>query len=144
MRFISDPKTRDWFLIWRDPRPVWVLTIMYLLIVTLGPKVMKNRQPYSLQSFMVVYNLGLVALSFYMTVEVNICVYNCVCFLNVQLSYEEASSHCWYRKYLEIPTQITWKSGQLFITVREILCSNMHSICLWKEHFQQTIRCTSC
>ncbi len=66
----SDPKTRDWFLLWRDPRPVWVLTVTYVLFTILGPKVMKNRQAYNLQTFMVVYNLALVVLSLYMTVEV--------------------------------------------------------------------------
>ena len=54
-----------------NPIPVWLLTIAYLVfVVYAGPKFMKNRKPYSLQSFMVVYNLGLVILSIYMFAEV--------------------------------------------------------------------------
>lgn len=44
---------------------------MYLLIVWLGPKYMKHRQPYSSRGLLVLYNLGLTLLSFYMVYEVN-------------------------------------------------------------------------
>lgn len=66
----ADPRTRDWPLLWRSPIYVWALTALYLLIVWLGPKYMKKRPAYSLQTFMVLYNLSLVALSVYMFVEI--------------------------------------------------------------------------
>ncbi|KAM9726228.1 very long chain fatty acid elongase 5 isoform 1-T2 [Menidia menidia] len=63
--------------------PTFALTVMYLLIVWIGPKYMKNRQPYSCRGLMVLYNLGLTLLSFYMFYElVNIVWhsnYNFIC-----------------------------------------------------------------
>ncbi|KAJ8306553.1 hypothetical protein KUTeg_017098 [Tegillarca granosa] len=52
-----------------NPVYVWILTVLYILFVYLGPKFMKNRKPFQFQAFMVIYNLGLVALSVYMFVE---------------------------------------------------------------------------
>lgn len=49
--------------------PTFALTVMYLLIVWMGPKYMKHRQPYSCRAVMVFYNLGLTLLSFYMFYE---------------------------------------------------------------------------
>jgi len=66
----ADPRTRDWLLVWRNPVYVWALTAIYLVIVFYGPKFMQNRKAFSLQGFLVVYNLGLVALSVYMVVEI--------------------------------------------------------------------------
>ncbi|XP_060593274.1 elongation of very long chain fatty acids protein 2-like [Ruditapes philippinarum] len=66
----GDPRTRYWFMFFGNPIPVWLLTIAYLVfVVYAGPKFMKNRKPYSLQTFMVVYNLGLVIMSIYMFAE---------------------------------------------------------------------------
>ena len=50
--------------------PTFALTVMYLLIVWMGPKFMSHRQPYSCRGVMVGYNLGLTVLSFYMFYEV--------------------------------------------------------------------------
>lgn len=49
----------------------FALTVLYLLIVWMGPKYMKHRQPYSCRGAMMIYNLGLTLLSFYMFYEVN-------------------------------------------------------------------------
>lgn len=49
----------------------FALTVVYLLIVWLGPKYMKHRQPYSCRGAMMIYNLGLTLLSFYMFYEVS-------------------------------------------------------------------------
>lgn len=70
MLCVSDPRTRNWFLVSDSPYPVWALTVLYLALVALGPTIMRNRKPFSIQWFMVIYNLGLVALSIYMFVEV--------------------------------------------------------------------------
>lgn len=67
---ISDQRVRGWLLLDNYP-PTFALTVMYLLIVWMGPKYMKHRQPYSCRGLLVVYNLGLTLLSFYMFYEVN-------------------------------------------------------------------------
>lgn len=72
---VSDPRTKDQFMNFGNPIPVWILTALYLyFVIYAGPKYMKNRQPYSLKYFMVIYNIGLVILSIYMFVEVRGCV----------------------------------------------------------------------
>ena len=69
----SDPRTKDMFMNFGNPIPVWILTIAYLSFVTyIGPKFMKNRQAFSLTYFMVIYNIGLVFMSIYMFVEVSL------------------------------------------------------------------------
>lgn len=67
----SDPRTRDWFMVYRTPVYVWAATLWYLIFaLRLGPSLMKNRKPFELRNFMIVYNLFLVCLSAYMTFEI--------------------------------------------------------------------------
>lgn len=75
---ISDQRVRGWLLLDNYP-PTFALTTMYLLIVWLGPKYMKHRQPYSCRGLLVLYNLGLTLLSFYMFYEVNTLLGNEIC-----------------------------------------------------------------
>uniref|UniRef100_A0A9J8A5R8 Elongation of very long chain fatty acids protein n=1 Tax=Cyprinus carpio carpio TaxID=630221 RepID=A0A9J8A5R8_CYPCA len=63
-----DPRVRGWLLL-DNYIPTFAFTVMYLLIVWMGPKYMKNRQPYSCRALLVPYNLGLTLLSFYMFYE---------------------------------------------------------------------------
>uniref|UniRef100_A0AAQ4QAG2 Elongation of very long chain fatty acids protein n=1 Tax=Gasterosteus aculeatus aculeatus TaxID=481459 RepID=A0AAQ4QAG2_GASAC len=65
-----DQRVRGWLLLDNYP-PTFALTVMYLLIVWIGPKYMKHRQPCSCRGLLVLYNLGLTLLSFYMFYEVN-------------------------------------------------------------------------
>lgn len=67
---ISDQRVKGWLLL-DNYTPTFALTVMYLLIVWMGPKYMKHRQPYSCRGLLVLYNLGLTLLSFYMFYEVN-------------------------------------------------------------------------
>ena len=69
---VPDPRMKDRFMLFGTPVPVWILTALYLSFVYAGPKYMKNRQPFSLRNFMVIYNIGLVFMSIYMFVEVSI------------------------------------------------------------------------
>ena len=69
---MTDPRTKDWLLLSGSPIPVWCLTIAYLSFVFLGPKWMRRRTAFSLQTLMVVYNIALVCLSIYMFVEVTL------------------------------------------------------------------------
>ncbi|KAK1905121.1 Elongation of very long chain fatty acids protein 5 [Dissostichus eleginoides] len=63
-----DQRVKGWLLLDNYP-PTFALTVMYLLIVWKGPKYMKHRQPYSSRGLLVLYNLGLTLLSFYMFYE---------------------------------------------------------------------------
>jgi len=77
----TDPRTKDWLLLYSTPVYMLTLTAAYLLFVWLGPKFMRNRAPFSLQYIMVVYNISLVGLSVYMLVEVIYRIWIvCVCF----------------------------------------------------------------
>ncbi|ESP03632.1 hypothetical protein LOTGIDRAFT_199086, partial [Lottia gigantea] len=72
----ADPRSRYWLLLEDDPRPVWILTAAYILFVLLGPKIMKNRPPFKLQWFLILYNLGLVILSVYMFLEIILSIWD--------------------------------------------------------------------
>nr|AGR45588.1 fatty acyl elongase [Clarias macrocephalus x Clarias gariepinus] len=63
-----DPRVRGWLLLDNYP-PTLAFTIMYLMIVWMGPKYMRNRQPFSCRGILVLYNLALTFLSFYMFYE---------------------------------------------------------------------------
>ncbi|XP_068613215.1 very long chain fatty acid elongase 5-like [Brachionichthys hirsutus] len=63
-----DKRVQGWLLLDNYP-PTFALTIVYLLLVWMGPKYMKHRQPCSCRRVMGVYNLGLTLLSFYMFFE---------------------------------------------------------------------------
>ncbi|XP_003964216.1 very long chain fatty acid elongase 5 [Takifugu rubripes] len=49
--------------------PTLALTLGYLLVVWMGPRYMKHRQPYSCRGAMMLYNLGITILSFGMFSE---------------------------------------------------------------------------
>lgn len=66
---VSDRRVQGWLLLDNYP-PTFALTVLYLAIVWIGPKYMKHRQPYSCRGPMLLYNLGLTLLSFYMFYEV--------------------------------------------------------------------------
>ncbi len=68
---IADPRVRGWLLL-DNYTPTLAFTVMYLLIVWMGPKYMKNRPPYSCRALLVPYNLGLTLLSLYMFYEVSL------------------------------------------------------------------------
>ncbi|XP_058162875.1 very long chain fatty acid elongase 5 [Dasypus novemcinctus] len=63
-----DARVKGWFLL-DNYIPTFICSVIYLLIVWLGPKYMKNRQPFSCRGILVVYNLGLTLLSLYMFCE---------------------------------------------------------------------------
>lgn len=67
----ADPRTKDWFMLFGNPIPVWIITGLYLVFVLYaGPRFMHNRKPYNFKYFMVVYNIGLVIMSIYMFTEI--------------------------------------------------------------------------
>ncbi|XP_076228327.1 very long chain fatty acid elongase 4-like [Nomia melanderi] len=54
---LADKRTNDWFMI-SSPVPFLLLTALYLyFVLDFGPKYMKDRQPYSLKTFIYWYNI---------------------------------------------------------------------------------------
>ncbi|XP_053105466.1 elongation of very long chain fatty acids protein 2 isoform X1 [Hemicordylus capensis] len=63
-----DPRVRGWFML-DSYLPTLSLTVAYLLFIWLGTTFMKNRPALSLRGLLIVYNLGVTILSFYMLIE---------------------------------------------------------------------------
>ncbi|XP_042527859.1 elongation of very long chain fatty acids protein 5 isoform X2 [Dipodomys spectabilis] len=63
-----DTRVKGWFLL-DNYIPTLVCSVIYLLMVWLGPKYMRDRQPFSCRGVLVLYNLGLTLLSLYMFYE---------------------------------------------------------------------------
>uniref|UniRef100_A0A4W5NJQ9 Elongation of very long chain fatty acids protein 2 n=1 Tax=Hucho hucho TaxID=62062 RepID=A0A4W5NJQ9_9TELE len=63
-----DSRVQGWLLL-DSYLPTLSFTIVYLLIVYLGPKYMRNRPSYSLKGVLLVYNFSVTMLSLYMLVE---------------------------------------------------------------------------
>ncbi|KAJ7338527.1 hypothetical protein JRQ81_012429 [Phrynocephalus forsythii] len=63
-----DPRVRGWLML-DSYLPTFSLTVVYLLFIFLGTKFMKNRPALSLRSLLILYNLGVTMLSFYMLIE---------------------------------------------------------------------------
>nr|ALE14477.1 polyunsaturated fatty acid elongase 5 [Boleophthalmus boddarti] len=61
----KDPRVRGWLLL-DNYLPTFAFTVLYLLIVWMGPKYMKNRPPFSCRGLLLIYNVGLTLLSIYM------------------------------------------------------------------------------
>jgi len=65
----GDPRTKDWLLVY-SPWPNVLLVILYIYVVKYaGPQFMKNREPYNIRTFMVLYNFAMVILSMHMVYE---------------------------------------------------------------------------
>jgi hypothetical protein len=68
----GDPRTKDWFLLWRDPVPAVTLALIYLAIVIFGPRYMRHREAFHIPAWILfIYNMALVVLSAYMVEEVS-------------------------------------------------------------------------
>lgn len=53
-----------------NPLPTLAISTSYLLILWLGPKYMKNREPFQLRKTLIVYNFSMVFLNFFIFKEV--------------------------------------------------------------------------
>ncbi len=54
-----------------SPVPTVLYTILYLIIVFVGPKVMKHRKPFQLTWALIPYNLSMALLNLYIAIEVS-------------------------------------------------------------------------
>eukprot|EP00659_Diplonema_papillatum_P009234 gene9234-14311_t len=69
MEEASDERTKTW-LTMSSPSLNWSLTLLYVLFVWWGPKVMESRQPWDVKSAMIVYNTCIILLNAYMFFEI--------------------------------------------------------------------------
>lgn len=69
--FFTDSRTRGWPLV-DSPAPTLLYTAVYLFIVWLGPKLMKNRKPFRLTWLLIPYNLAMALLNAYIAVQVSV------------------------------------------------------------------------
>ena len=67
--YILDERVEDWLLM-KTPVPISIIFVLYVLLVFLGPRFMRNREPLQLKTFIVPYNFILILLSIYMFYEV--------------------------------------------------------------------------
>ncbi|XP_028407151.1 elongation of very long chain fatty acids protein 4-like [Dendronephthya gigantea] len=65
---LGDPRTANWPFM-STPWSTLLLVFLYVMIVSLGPRVMKSREAFDLKAILVIYNFGLVILSTYMLYE---------------------------------------------------------------------------
>ncbi|GAB6028950.1 hypothetical protein CHUAL_004745 [Chamberlinius hualienensis] len=66
---LRDRRVDGWFLM-DSPWPTLIICLSYIYIVKeIGPKFMKNREPYELRRILLFYNVTMVAFSFYLFLE---------------------------------------------------------------------------
>lgn len=66
---VADDRTKGWMMV-DSPAPTIFYTVIYFIIVGLGPKYMKNRKPFKLTSILIPYNVLMTLLNLYIAVEV--------------------------------------------------------------------------
>ncbi|XP_036409827.1 ELOVL fatty acid elongase 8a [Megalops cyprinoides] len=64
----GDKRTDPWLLVY-SPIPVITIFLTYLVLLWVGPKLMKHREPVNLKAVLIVYNFSMVCLSAYMFYE---------------------------------------------------------------------------
>ncbi|XP_025415363.1 elongation of very long chain fatty acids protein 4-like isoform X2 [Sipha flava] len=65
---ISDDRTKGWLMI-DSPAPTIIYTVIYFIIVGLGPRYMKNRKPFKLTFILIQYNVFMTLLNLYIAIE---------------------------------------------------------------------------
>jgi len=68
-----------------SPVPTITFTILYLIIVYIGPRLMKHRAPFRLTSVLIPYNLAMALLSLYIAVEVSMVYHVYLSFLGFRI-----------------------------------------------------------
>ncbi|XP_012887711.1 PREDICTED: elongation of very long chain fatty acids protein 4 [Dipodomys ordii] len=71
----ADKRVEDWPLM-QSPWPTLSISTLYLLFVWLGPKWMKDREPFQMRFVLIVYNFGMVLLNLFIFRELFMGSYN--------------------------------------------------------------------
>lgn len=67
----TDARVDSWLLM-SSPWPTLWLTVGYLIVCHVGPKIMENKKPWDLRGFIIGYNFCLVLVSGYMFLEASV------------------------------------------------------------------------
>lgn len=67
----ADKRVADWPLM-QSPWPTISISTLYLLFVWLGPKWMKDREPFQMRLVLIIYNFGMVLLNLFIFREVGL------------------------------------------------------------------------
>ncbi|CAH0386489.1 unnamed protein product [Bemisia tabaci] len=100
---LSDHRTKGWLMV-DSPVPTFVYTTMYLSIVCIGPRLMRDRRPFRLNWLLLPYNFAMAALNLYIAIELLIAStrlrYSYVCqpvtFVNSEEELRIANAVWWY------------------------------------------------
>uniref|UniRef100_A0AAG5DP34 Elongation of very long chain fatty acids protein n=1 Tax=Anopheles atroparvus TaxID=41427 RepID=A0AAG5DP34_ANOAO len=65
---LADPRTKGWPMV-DSPMPTFVCVCIYLFVVWIGPKIMRDRKPFELKTILVPYNLAIALLNLYICVQ---------------------------------------------------------------------------
>ncbi|XP_050342697.1 elongation of very long chain fatty acids protein 7-like [Nymphalis io] len=65
----TNPITRDWFLVANPLKVISIVSFYFYFCTRLGPRFMKDRDPYDVSSLMIVYNVLQILLSTYLFSE---------------------------------------------------------------------------
>ncbi|CAI9164083.1 unnamed protein product [Rangifer tarandus platyrhynchus] len=72
---ITDKRVENWPLM-QSPLPTLCISTLYLLFVWLGPKWMKDREPFQMRLVLILYNFGMVLLNLFIFRELFMGSYN--------------------------------------------------------------------
>ncbi|XP_050443774.1 elongation of very long chain fatty acids protein 4-like isoform X2 [Adelges cooleyi] len=96
-------RTKGWLMV-DSPVPTLTYISIYLIIVYLGPKCMKNKKPFKLTSLLITYNVLMTLLNLYIAIEILITSsrlhYSYICqpltFINNIFEYRLLNAIWWY------------------------------------------------
>ncbi|XP_039294667.1 elongation of very long chain fatty acids protein 4 isoform X2 [Nilaparvata lugens] len=100
---LADDRTRGWLMV-DSPMPTLLYTLLYLVIVCIGPRFMRNKKPMKLTWVLIPYNLSMAVLNLYIAIELLIASsrlrYSYVCQPIRQINHKEelriANAVWWY------------------------------------------------
>lgn len=100
---LADDRTRGWLMV-DSPMPTLLYTLLYLVIVSIGPRLMRDKKPMKLTWMLIPYNLSMAILNLYIAIELLIASsrlrYSYVCQPIRQINHKEelriANAVWWY------------------------------------------------
>lgn len=93
-----DKRVENWPLM-QSPWPTLSISTLYLLFVWLGPKWMKDREPFQMRSVLIIYNFGMVLLNLFIFREVSLLnlIYHSLALLQIK-SWKTLLQNCTSKK----------------------------------------------
>jgi len=79
-----------------SPTPTVIYTVIYFIIVGLGPRCMKNRKPFKLTPILIPYNILMTLLNLYIAIEVCITVFKWTMVLRSILQFKHLIFSYWW------------------------------------------------